>query len=104
MFQEMLEQIKSETISLISRVELPTLEEIKAMEAAQQVPDNIQYQHAQADDVLNPEQAQQQAMPPQAEAQPKQAPFKRPDKKLGRNDPCHCGSGKKFKQCHGKLT
>ena len=102
MFQEMLEQIKHETISLISRVELPTLEEIKAMEAAQQVPDNIQYQHAEAEDVLHPEHVQKNA--PQPEEQVKQQPFKRTDKKIGRNDPCHCGSGKKFKQCHGKLT
>ncbi|QMU62505.1 MAG: preprotein translocase subunit SecA [Gammaproteobacteria bacterium] len=102
MFQEMLELIKHETISLISRVELPTLEEIKAMEAAQQVPDNVQYQHAQADDILHPEQ--QQEASPQSEEQIKQEPYKRTDKKLGRNDPCHCGSGKKFKQCHGKLT
>ena len=102
MFQEMLEQIKHETVSLISRVELPTLEEIKAMEAAQQVPENIQYQHAEAEDVLHPEQAQANA--PQPEEQVKQQPFKRTDKKIGRNDPCHCGSGKKFKQCHGKLT
>ena len=102
MFQEMLEHIKHETVSLISRVELPTLEEIKAMEAAQQVPENIQYQHAEAEDVLHPEQAQANA--PQPEEQAKQQPFKRTDKKIGRNDPCHCGSGKKFKQCHGKLT
>ncbi len=104
MFQEMLEQIKHETISLISRVELPTIEEIKAMEAAQQVPDNVQYQHAQADDVLHPQQQQSAAPQNQAEEQVKQEPFKRTDKKLGRNDPCHCGSGKKFKQCHGKLA
>ena len=106
MFEEMLEQIKHETISLISRVELPTLEEIKAMEAAQQVPDNIQYQHAQADDVLHPDQAQQESpqLPTNMDGQPKQEPYKRTDKKLGRNEPCHCGSGKKFKQCHGKLT
>lgn len=108
MFQELLEQIKHETISLISRVELPTLEEIKAMEAAkqEQVPENVQYQHAQADDILHPEQ-QQQALPQGdqlAEQQAKPEPFKRTDKKLGRNDPCHCGSGKKFKQCHGKLS
>ena len=31
-------------------------------------------------------------------------PFVRQEPKLGRNDPCHCGSGKKFKNCHGKLT
>ncbi len=72
------------------------------MEAAQQVPENIQYQHAQADDVLHPEQPQE--VSPQAEEQTKQEPFKRTEKKLGRNDPCHCGSGKKFKHCHGKLS
>ncbi len=99
MFQEMLEQIKNETISLIARAELPTLEEIKAMEAAQQIPEDIQYQHARADDVLHPNE--------QAESpgeQQKQKPFKRTQKKLGRNEPCHCGSGKKFKHCHGKLA
>ncbi len=102
MFQELLEQIKHETISVLSRVELPTLEEIKAMEAAQQAPENVQYQHASADDVLHPEQAQ--ANTPQAEEPVKQEPIKRSGKKIGRNDPCHCGSGKKFKQCHGKLS
>ncbi len=99
LFQQMLEQIKHEAISLIARAELPTLEEIKAMEAAQQVPKNIEFQHAQADEVLR---SRQQAGA--ADDQPKQKPFKRTQKKLGRNDPCHCGSGKKFKQCHGKLV
>lgn len=99
MFQQMLDQIKHETISLISRAELPTLEEIRALEAAQQVPEDIEYQHAQVDNVLHPEQ--------QAAAtggQTRQQPFKRTQKKLGRNEPCHCGSGKKFKHCHGKLA
>ena len=100
MFEQMLEQIKHEAVSLIARAELPTLEEIKAMEAAQQVPEDIEFQHAQADDVLHPQAAQGQL----PEDQPKQQPFKRSEKKIGRNDPCHCGSGKKFKHCHGKLT
>jgi len=99
MFQEMLEQIKIETISFIARAELPTLEEIKAMEAAQHVPENIQYKHAQADDVLHPNE--QTELP---EEKQKQQPFKRTQKKLGRNEPCYCGSGKKFKHCHGKLA
>lgn len=98
LFQQMLGQIKHEAISLIARAEFPTLEEIKAMEDAQQVPENIQFQHAQADELLHP---QQQASA--ADGQPKQKPFRRTQKKLGRNDPCHCGSGKKYKRCHGKL-
>ena len=36
-------------------------------------------------------------------ALPEKKPFVRPDKKIGRNDPCPCGSGKKYKHCHGKL-
>jgi preprotein translocase subunit SecA len=38
------------------------------------------------------------------EEQAKQQPFKRFGDKIGRNDPCPCGSGKKYKQCHGKLA
>ena len=110
MFQQMLEQIKHETVSLISKAELPTLEEIKALEAAQQVPENIQYQHAQADNVLQPQQRpasgkeQVKQQPALGKEQVKQQPFKRTQKKLGRNEPCYCGSGKKFKHCHGKIT
>ena len=38
------------------------------------------------------------------EGQTSAEPFERGGKKIGRNEPCHCGSGKKYKQCHGKLT
>ncbi len=99
MFQQMLEQIKHEAVSFIARAEFPTIEEIKAIEAAQHIPDDIEFQHAQADDVLHPEQ---QASAQEEET--KQQPFKRTQKKLGRNEPCYCGSGKKFKHCHGKLA
>ena len=102
MFQQMLEQIKHETISLIARAQLPTLEEIRALEEAQHVPEDIEYQHAQADNILQPEAPQAPAAPPAKAV--KHQPFKRTQKKLGRNAPCHCGSGKKFKHCHGKLA
>ena len=39
-----------------------------------------------------------------AEAEEQHRPYVRPDRKVGRNEPCPCGSGKKYKQCHGKLT
>ena len=102
MFQQMLEQIKHETISLIARAQLPTLEEIRALEEAQHVPEDIEYQHAQADNILQPEAPQPPAALPAKAV--KHQPFKRTQKKLGRNAPCHCGSGKKFKHCHGKLA
>lgn len=100
MFQQMLEQIKRETISLIAKAELPTLEEIKAVEAMRQTSDSVKYQHAQADNVLH--SSRQDVVGEQG--QPKQQPFKRTRKKVGRNEPCYCGSGKKYKHCHGKLT
>ena len=102
MFQQMLEQIKHETVSLIARAELPTLEEIRALEEAQQIPEDIEYQHVQADNVLQPGTPQPQAAPPVQAPKPK--PFKRGKKKLGRNAPCPCGSGKKYKHCCGKLA
>ncbi len=102
MFQQLLEQIKHETVSLIARAELPTLEEIRALEEAQQIPEDIEYQHVQADNVLQPGTPQPQAAPPVQAPKPK--PFKRGKKKVGRNDPCPCGSGKKYKHCCGKLA
>ncbi len=102
MFQQLLEQIKHETVSLIARTELPTLEEIRVLEEAQQIPEDIEYQHVQADNVLQPGTSQPQAAPPVHAPKPK--PFKRGRKKVGRNDPCPCGSGKKYKHCCGKLA
>ena len=102
MFQQLLEQIKHETVSLIARTELPTLEEIRVLEEAQQIPEDIEYQHVQADNVLQPGTSQPQAAPPVHA--PKSKPFKRGRKKVGRNDPCPCGSGKKYKHCCGKLA
>ena len=59
---------------------------------------NVQYQHADFDGetAAEPGEAEADAMPAQ--------PFEREGAKIGRNDPCPCGSGKKYKQCHGKLS
>lgn len=56
--------------------------------------ENVQYHHADYDEAL--------AQP--AEPSAEHAPFVREEQKVGRNDPCPCGSGKKYKQCHGKLS
>lgn len=97
MFGEMLEQIKQEAISTLCKVEIRTQEEIDALEQQQHMPTDMSYEHASTssmtaeDDAVQKDESQQQ-------------PFVRSDKKIGRNDPCYCGSGKKFKQCHGKLN
>ena len=104
MFQQMLEEIKQDTISFLCHVKFQSPEEVAPLSAANKAPaaDDLQLQHAQADDILHPEQAQ--APSRQAADVPKRDPLVRADKKVGRNEPCPCGSGKKFKHCHGKLS
>ena len=61
--------------------------------------ERMQFQHAEVSALGSPQQAQQ----PQASPPPVPETFRRDGRKIGRNEPCPCGSGKKFKQCHGKL-
>lgn len=96
MFTEMLEQIKQEVVSTLSKVEIRSQEEIAELERQQQMPSDMNYEHADSTGI----QAEEHITDSSDEAQP----YVRPDKKVGRNDPCYCGSGKKFKQCHGKLV
>ncbi len=100
MFTEMLEQIKQEVVSTLARVEIRSQEEIEALERQQQMPSDMNYEHAESS-------MQNESVdngPNENSQDPAHQPFVRGDKKIGRNDPCHCGSGKKFKQCHGKLS
>jgi preprotein translocase subunit SecA len=96
MFTEMLERIKQEVVSMISKVQLRSEEEMAALEQAQHAPVDMNYEHAEASAMEEDEAAEQDGE--------QHTPYVRPDKKIGRNDPCYCGSGKKFKQCHGKLS
>ena len=97
MFSEMLEKIKQEVASLLAKVQLRTQEEIDALEQSQQAPVEMTYEHADASAMSDEEMRE----PVEGE---EHQPYVRPNKKIGRNDPCYCGSGKKFKQCHGKLS
>ena len=95
MFTEMLDRIKHEVVTILSRVQVRSDEEIEAMEAQRrQSSGEIEYQHDNASAMNNGA----------SESEDEQAPFVRDGKKVGRNDPCPCGSGKKYKQCHGKLS
>jgi len=96
MFQEMLENIKREVISVLSRVQVRAQEDVEAVEERQQVDERkMQFQHADAGSYSADEEAEQVM----AEARP----VVREGVKIGRNDPCPCGSGKKYKHCHGRL-
>jgi len=94
----MLEQIKQEVISTLSRVEIRSQEEIAELERQQQMPTDMNFEHAALQHEAEASQVNEEPHPEGHK------PFVRHDKKIGRNDPCYCGSGKKFKQCHGKLS
>ncbi len=99
LFQQMLESLKSEVVRMLARVEPVTREQMDAMEERrrqQQEQQRMQLEHAQAG-AFEEEGAG-------SEEQDEQRPFVREGSKVGRNDPCPCGSGKKFKQCHGRLA
>jgi len=105
LFSEMLESVKREVVNLLARVHIRSEEEVAALEAQerQQAEARLrqsQFQHQQAGGYgTEDEVAQMQGAGQGALAQAvREAP------KVGRNDPCPCGSGKKFKHCHGQLS
>ena len=96
MFVSMLENMKFDVISFLSMVQVRAKEDIEAAEQKQKLPQDMQFNHASSPDALgNP--------PAVSQAKRELEPFVRGQKKIGRNEPCPCGSGKKYKQCHGKL-
>ncbi|WP_417614333.1 preprotein translocase subunit SecA [Oceanisphaera sp.] len=102
LFTQLLDSLKREVVSILSRVKVQSQEEVaaaeeKRREAAENLPQN--YSHAAADSLLD--SGEPASAPPSAGDG---TPFVREGQKVGRNDPCPCGSGKKYKQCHGKLS
>ncbi|EKB26870.1 preprotein translocase subunit SecA [Aeromonas dhakensis] len=96
LFTQMLETLKRDVVSILSRVQVQE-RDVEAMEEQQRQQAEAAprtYTHATADNQLADEE--------QAEAGP--VTFVRDEQKVGRNDPCPCGSGKKYKHCHGQLT
>jgi preprotein translocase subunit SecA len=102
----MLDRIKFDTVTILSKLQVRSQEEIDREEQERQrrLARALQAQHAQAQSLVAPEEPEQAAGPVarQPTAAP-QAPFVRGDRKVGRNEPCPCGSGKKYKHCHGAL-
>ncbi|WP_414495858.1 preprotein translocase subunit SecA [Stenotrophomonas maltophilia] len=104
LFSDMLENVKREVVTLLSRVRIRSDEEVQALEAAerQQVEARLsqsQFQHQDAGSYSADEEAAQVEAERQGVAQ-----LQRDEPKIGRNDPCPCGSGKKYKHCHGQLS
>lgn len=104
LFSDMLENVKREVVTLLARVRIRSDEEVQALEAAerQQVEARLsqsQFQHQDAGGYGADEEAAQVEAERQGVAQ-----LQRDEPKIGRNDPCPCGSGKKYKHCHGQLS
>ncbi len=100
MFGVMLEQVKHDTISILSRIRIQGEDDLNEISARKQSPGAMKFQHAEASALGAESQGGSQEAVPQSAS----VPFVRDGRKVGRNEPCPCGSGKKFKQCHGKLN
>ncbi|MBL0514150.1 preprotein translocase subunit SecA [Aeromonas media] len=97
LFTQMLETLKRDVVSILSRVQVQE-RDVEAMEEQQRQQAEAAprtYTHAAAENQLANEETQADAAP---------VTFVRDEQKVGRNDPCPCGSGKKYKHCHGQLT
>ncbi|TXH04426.1 MAG: preprotein translocase subunit SecA [Nevskiaceae bacterium] len=116
MFNDMLARFKHEVITLLARVRVQTEQEVQALDEERRKPREMQFQHAEAPDVAQApaaaeaqggDSAEAAAAPRTLQAVPepaRAAPVMRDQPKVGRNDPCPCGSGKKYKHCHGQLV
>ncbi|MGH8139548.1 MAG: preprotein translocase subunit SecA [Steroidobacteraceae bacterium] len=127
LFAAMLDRVKFETVSILTKIEVRTQEEIdqEEEERRQRLMRALQAQHAEVQSVLSADGGEDPAgvaalarqgplsagvpparggvspLPPPADAQ---GTFVRSERKIGRNEPCPCGSGKKYKHCHGVLS
>ncbi|HZX52050.1 MAG TPA: preprotein translocase subunit SecA [Pseudomonas sp.] len=101
LFQELLESIKRDTIRVLSHVQVrredPAEEEARLRREAEALAERMQFQHAEASALAQPEAAEEGDVAVAA------APV-RTEQKIGRNEPCPCGSGKKYKHCHGQVN
>ncbi|HEY3858289.1 MAG TPA: preprotein translocase subunit SecA [Gammaproteobacteria bacterium] len=110
MFSRMLDRLKFDVAGILTKVQVRSQEDVAAMEEQRRRVRAMQFQHAEAPSVTTPpdEAAAETSSPAQGRVAPAAAaavmPFVREAAKVGRNDPCPCGSGMKYKQCHGKLS
>jgi preprotein translocase subunit SecA len=106
MFTALLEDIKHQVISTLLTIQVRQEEDVQLIDEQRQAPREMHFEHAEAPALEGFGQGQDYAENGETEASAdfQQVPFVRTDDKVGRNDPCPCGSGQKYKQCHGKLS
>ncbi|RRV57167.1 preprotein translocase subunit SecA [Stutzerimonas stutzeri] len=102
LFQDLLESIKRDSIRVLSHVQVrredPAEEEARLRREAEELAKRMQFQHAEVSALDQPEEQPEVAGQPDVPVAPV-----RTEPKIGRNEPCPCGSGKKYKHCHGQV-
>ena len=104
LFEQLLGAVKLEFVQTLARIQVQSEEEVAAMEVQRQAEADamaLQFQHADVDAIIAEEQEEMRQIADGETPMAAPAPFVRVNDKVGRNDPCPCGSGKKFKHCHG---
>ncbi|MGE5665014.1 MAG: preprotein translocase subunit SecA [Betaproteobacteria bacterium] len=110
LFGSLLDRVRADVVRVLMNVRIQSQEEVQ--EAEQRIEAEgerrvaaAQAQHAELGSAVSEAPVDVEALTlPEPAADEKQQPFKRFGDKIGRNDPCPCGSGKKYKNCHGKLA
>jgi preprotein translocase subunit SecA len=94
MFEQLMGSIQHEVIRVLARVQVKAEEDVEAVDAQRRTDAPMQFKHEEAPAISG-------GTPPAGDDQAQ--PFVRDGRKVGRNEPCPCGSGRKYKQCHGRL-
>ena len=101
LFEALLDRLKQEVVRILSQLQIKRQDEAEVIERQRREEaerQKLAFQHAQTSALPDVEQGEAEA------SKPPQRPVVRDAPKVGRNDPCPCGSGKKYKQCHGVLN
>ncbi|MBL38753.1 MAG: preprotein translocase subunit SecA [Xanthomonadales bacterium] len=99
MFTDMLASMRFEVIKILSRVQVRSEQDVAAVDEQRRRERPMEFQHRETAALAN----DPGAGPGAAAGIDQSQPFVRDGRKVGRNEPCPCGSGKKYKQCHGKI-
>ncbi|MEZ5671689.1 MAG: SEC-C metal-binding domain-containing protein [Thiotrichaceae bacterium] len=104
MFERLLGRVKEEVIDIVSKIQIRAQQDVEAIEEQRRQAVPMEFQHARVDGFTNEyaDDAERHAAAPRATEEPVHQPFVRNERKIGRNEPCPCGSGKKYKHCHGQ--
>jgi len=98
LFTELLDKVKYDVVSFLARIEIKEDEDIDN-QLGERKEQQMEFQHEEAQSLGGSSADDQTANNEEQD----HTPFKRSEQKVGRNQPCPCGSGKKYKQCCGKL-